>query len=138
MTELMGQTQTATYTYMTAPKLNGLSTNGFLPTIGNVTAPGFKPYDTYPAPTPLRRSLTSLPWRPGTYYGTARVDSSIPHAYSMPEPLSDRTKLAELDSFKVICNRSTSLMIFCHHTCNCFNPDFPEVGVRYFHFLSGS
>lgn len=101
MTELMGQTQTATYTYMTAPRLNGLSTNGFLPTIGNVTAPGFKPYDTYPAPTPLRRSLTSLPWRPGTYYGTARVDSSIPHAYSMPEPLSDRTKLAELDSFKV-------------------------------------
>ena len=101
MTELMGHTQTGTYTYMTAPHLNGLTTPGFLPTIGNVTGPTFKPYDSYPAPTPLRRSLTSLPWRPGTYYGTARVEPSIAHAYSMPEPLSDKTRLAELDSFKV-------------------------------------
>jgi tektin-3 len=100
MAELMGQTQTATYTYMTAPRFNGLATPNFLPTIGNASAP-FKPYDTYPAPTPLRRSLTTLPWRPGTYYGTARIEPGIAHAYSMPEPLSERTKLAELDSFKV-------------------------------------
>ena len=100
-TQLLDRTDMGTYTYMTAPRMNGLTTHAFLPTIGNSTTAAFKPYDTYPAPMPLRRSLTSLPWRPGAYYGTARVQSSIPHTLSMPEPLSDRTKLAELDSFKV-------------------------------------
>lgn len=100
MAELMGQTQTATYTYMTAPRLSGIATASCLPTIG-LSSAQYKPYDTYPAPTPLRRSLTTLPWRPGTYYGTSRIEPSIAHAYSMPEPLSERTKLAELDSFKV-------------------------------------
>jgi len=61
----------------------------------------YKPYDTYPAPAPLRRSLTTLPWRPSTYYSSARVDHGIPVSASMPDPASDRNKLTELDSIKV-------------------------------------
>lgn len=101
MTELMGNTQTSTYTYMTAPRMNGLATPSFLPTIGGANASAsFKPYDTYPAPAPMRRSLTSMPWRSATYYGVSRCDPNVPNMRGMPEMMSQRSK-TEMDSFKV-------------------------------------
>lgn len=65
--EYLGQTQTATY--LTGPRLGPYSQ---LPTIGNVQST-FKTTDTYPAPSPMRRSLTTLPWRPSTYYQSGKV-----------------------------------------------------------------
>ena len=96
--EYLGHTQTATY--MTGPRMGGSATPTFLPSISTMQS-SYKPYDTYPAPTPLRRSLTTLPWRPSVYYGTARVDQSMPNTKLMPEPLSERNKLTQLDSVKV-------------------------------------
>ena len=96
--EYLGHTQTATY--MTGPRMGGCDVPTFLPSISTMQS-SYKPYDTYPAPTPLRRSLTTLPWRPSTYYATARVEPSIPCNKSMPEPLSERNKLIQLDSIKV-------------------------------------
>nr|WLD15746.1 tektin 3/5A [Platynereis dumerilii] len=96
--ELMGATPTATY--MTGPRVGGSATPTFLPSISTMQA-SYKPYDTYPAPAPLRRSLTTLPWRPSTQYASARVDHTIPVGKSMPEPLSERNRLTELDSIKV-------------------------------------
>jgi tektin-3 len=96
--EYLGHTQTATY--MTAPRLGGNDCPTFLPSISSMQA-SYKPYDTYPAPSPLRRSLTTMPWRPSTYYGTARVDSRIANTESMPLPMSARNRLTELDSLKV-------------------------------------
>ena len=98
-TELLGNTQTATYTYMTAPRLNGLATASFLPTIGSHSA-SMKPYDTYPAPTPLRRSVTCLPWR-SSYFGVSRGDPDVPHMCSMPQAQSERMTRTDFDSFKV-------------------------------------
>lgn len=72
----------------------------FLPTLSTMQS-SYKPYDTYPAPSPLRRSLTTLPWRPSTYYASARVDSRVPNVECMPMPLSARNRLTELDSLKV-------------------------------------
>ena len=97
MAEYMGHTQTATY--MTGPSMGNREPT-FLPTI-SVMQSSYKPYDTYPAPAPLRRSLTTLPWRPSTHYGAARVDPTVPNTQSMPEPLSNGNKLSELDSIKV-------------------------------------
>lgn len=96
--EYLGHTQTATY--MTGPRQGGSGTPTFLPSISTMQS-SYKPYDTYPAPSPLRRSLTTLPWRPSVYYGTARVEHSIPNSQLMPEPLSDLNKLSQLDSIKV-------------------------------------
>jgi len=96
--EYLGQTQTATY--MTGPRLGGSGTPTFLPSIA-IMEPACKPYDTYPAPTPLRRSLTTLPWRPSAYYGSARVQPCLPNVGSMPEPQSELNKLRDLDSIKV-------------------------------------
>lgn len=96
MAELMANTSA----YMTATSIGGGTAPTFLPTIGTMQG-SFQPYDTYPAPSPLRRSLTTLPWRPSTYYGTARVNSTIPNAYSMPQPLSEQNSLTQLDSIKV-------------------------------------
>lgn len=96
--EYLGQTQTATY--MTGPHMVGTSVPTFLPSISTMQS-SYKPYDTYPAPSPLRRSLTTLPWRPSTYYATARVEPSIAQSRGMPEPMSDRNALTELDSIKV-------------------------------------
>jgi len=96
--EYLGHTQTATY--MTGPKLGGSGTPTFLPSISTMQS-SYKPYDSYPAPAPMRRSLTTLPWRPSTYYSAARVDASLPVSASMPEPASERNKLTELDSIKV-------------------------------------
>ena len=96
--EYLGHTQTATY--MTGPKVGGTGAPTFLPSISTMQS-SYKPYDTYPAPSPLRRSLTTLPWRPSTYYSTARVDHSLPVSASMPDPASDRNRLTELDSIKV-------------------------------------
>jgi len=98
MGEFMGSSQTAAY--MTGPRLGGSGTPTFLPSI-TIAEPACKPYDTYPAPTPLRRSLTTLPWRPSAYYGSARLDPNVPNVGSMPEPKSERNKLTELDSIKV-------------------------------------
>ena len=96
--EYLGHTQTATY--MTGPRIGGSATPTFLPSISTMQS-SYKPYDTYPAPTPLRRSLTTLPWKPSTYYGTAKVEPTIPNTRSMPDPLSAGNKLTELDSVKV-------------------------------------
>ena len=96
--EYLGHTQTATY--MTGPKVGGAGTPTFLPSISTMQS-SYKPYDTYPAPTPLRRSLTTLPWRPSTYYSSARVEPGIPLSMSMPGPSSARNQLTELDSIKV-------------------------------------
>ena len=98
MAEYMGHTQTATY--MTGPSVGTTGGPTFLPSI-SVMQSSYKPYDTYPAPAPLRRSLTTLPWRPSTHYSAARVDSSVPNMRSMPEPNSNLNKLSELDSIKV-------------------------------------
>jgi hypothetical protein len=98
MAEYMGASQTATY--MTGPRLGGSGTPTFLPSI-TIMEPACKPYDTYPAPTPLRRSLTTLPWRPSAYYGSSRLEPNVPNIGNMPEPVSDRNKLTELDSIKV-------------------------------------
>jgi len=72
--EYMGQTQTATY--MTGPKLASSTTSQFLPAIGSMQS-SYKAFDTYPAPSPLRRSHTTLPWRPSTYYGVAKVNPTV-------------------------------------------------------------
>lgn len=61
----------------------------------------YKSYDTYPAPSPLRRSLTTLPWRPSTYYQTARVNPSSALTRSVPEPFSAKNQLSDLDNVKV-------------------------------------
>ena len=94
--EYLGHTQTATY--MTGPRMN--THTSFLPAISTMQS-SYKAYDTYPAPSPLRRSLTTLPWRPGTYYQTARVNPSSALAKSMPDPLSHRTTLTEMDGAQV-------------------------------------
>jgi len=96
--EYMGHTQTATY--MTGPRIGDSGAPTFLPSISTMQS-SYKPYDTYPAPMPLRRSLTTLPWRPSTYYSAARVEPTIANTRSMPNPLSDRNCLTDLDSIKV-------------------------------------
>lgn len=96
--EYLGHTQTATY--MTGPRMGGSSAPTFLPSISTMQA-SYKPYDTYPAPSPMRRSLTTLPWRPSTYYASSRVEPTIPNTRSMPEPHSSLNKLNQLDSIKV-------------------------------------
>ena len=96
--EYLGHTQTATY--MTGPSMGGNATPTFLPSISTMQS-SYKPYDTYPAPTPLRRSLTTLPYRPSTYYATAKVNPTTANVRSMPEPNSMRNQLTELDSIKV-------------------------------------
>ncbi|XP_076455488.1 tektin-3-like isoform X2 [Babylonia areolata] len=95
--EYLGHTQTATY--MTGPRLNSSQTF-HLPSIGTMHS-SFKSFDTYPAPSPMRRSLTTLPWRPSTYYQTAKVNPGNPITQSMPDPMSSKTALNELDSLKV-------------------------------------
>ena len=80
--------------------MGGSATPTFLPSISTMQS-SYKPYDTYPAPSPLRRSLTAMPWRPSTYYATARVDPTNPVTKSTPEPLSERNKLCQLDSIRV-------------------------------------
>jgi len=111
MGEFLGSSQTAAY--MTGPRLGGSGTPTFLPSI-TIAEPACKPYDTYPAPTPLRRSLTTLPWRPSAYYGSSRLDPNVPNVGSMPEPRSDRNKLTELDSLKV---RVSALLLRSRFPC---------------------
>ncbi|XP_013387004.1 tektin-3-like [Lingula anatina] len=96
--EIMGHTQTASY--MTGPKLGGSGAPTFLPSISTMQS-SYKAYDTYPAPSPLRRSLTTLPWRPSTYYQTAKVNPSMAVTRSLPEPLSMQNQLSQLDAIKV-------------------------------------
>jgi tektin-3 len=97
--EYLGHTQTANY--MTGPQMGGGNySNTFLPSISTMQS-SYKAYDNYPAPSPLRRSLTTLPWRPSTYYQTARVNPSSALTRSMPDPLSGRNQLSELDNIKV-------------------------------------
>lgn len=94
--EYLGQTQTATY--LTGPRQ--LTQYTQLPTIGTMQNT-YKTFDTYPAPSPLRRSLTTLPWRPSTYYQSAKVNPSSAVTRSMPDPMSQKTHLTELDALKV-------------------------------------
>ena len=96
--EYLGHTQTATY--MTGPRLGGSNAQTFLPSISTMQS-SYKAFDNAVAPSPLRRSLTTLPWRPGTYYQTARVNPSSALTRSMPEPMSGRNQLSELDIIKV-------------------------------------
>jgi len=96
--EYLGHTQTATY--MTGPRIGGSNQQTFLPGISTMQS-SYKAYDTYPAPSPLRRSLTTLPWRPSTYYQTARVNPSSAVTRSVPEPFSAKNQLTELDNVKV-------------------------------------
>ena len=97
--DYMGHTQTASY--MTAPRLRaGSAAPTFLPSV-SIMQSSYKPYDTYPAPSPLRRSLTAMPWRPSVYYSTSSVHPNIANINSQPEPHSDRNRLSELDSIKV-------------------------------------
>lgn len=95
--EYLGHTQTATY--MTGPRLNASQTFN-LPSIGTMQS-SMKSFDSYPAPSPMRRSLTTLPWRPSTYYQTAKVNPSSALTRSMPDPMSAKTQLNELDAIKV-------------------------------------
>ncbi|KAK3748289.1 hypothetical protein RRG08_039541 [Elysia crispata] len=94
--EYLGTTYNSTY--MTGPHQGAHCTQ--LPACATMTSQ-YKTYDTYPAPSPLRRSLTTLPWRPSTYYQTAKVNPCSAVTRSMPDPMSARTQLAELDSLKV-------------------------------------
>ncbi|CAL1531645.1 unnamed protein product [Lymnaea stagnalis] len=94
--EYLGATSTSTY--MTGPRQAVQFTQ--LPTIGTMQNQ-YKTYDTYPAPSPMRRSLTTLPWRPSTYYQSAKVNPCTAVTRSMPDPMSARTQLSELDSLKV-------------------------------------
>ncbi|XP_061175060.1 tektin-3-like isoform X2 [Saccostrea echinata] len=96
--EYLGHTQTATY--MTGPRLGGSNPQTFLPSISTMQS-SYKSYDTYPAPSPLRRSLTTLPFRPSTYYQTARVNPSSALTRSVPEPFSAKNQLSDLDNVKV-------------------------------------
>ena len=96
--DYMGQTQTATY--MTGAHLACGQGATFLPSISTMQS-SYKPYDTYPAPSPLRRSLTTLPWRPSVYYASGRVEPTVAAERSMPEPMSSRNRLTQLDSIKV-------------------------------------
>lgn len=96
--EYLGHTQTATY--MTGPRLGSSNTQTFLPSISTMQS-SYKAFDNAAAPSPLRRSLTTLPWRPSTYYQTARVNPSSALARSMPDPMSAKNQLSELDSIKV-------------------------------------
>ncbi len=99
MMDYMGHTQTASY--MSAPRLRaGSAAPTFLPNM-SIMQSSYKPYDSYPAPSPLRRSLTAMPWRPSVYYSTSSVHPTIANAHSQPESLSDRNRLSELDSIKV-------------------------------------
>ncbi|KAL5018177.1 hypothetical protein ScPMuIL_003899 [Solemya velum] len=96
--EYLGHTQTATY--MTGPRLGPSNIQTSLPSISTMQS-SYKAYDTYPAPSPLRRSLTTLPWRPSTYYQTAKVNPSSALTKSMLDPKSMRNELSELDGIKV-------------------------------------
>lgn len=96
--EYLGHTQTATY--LTGPRLGSSNTQTFLPSISTMQS-SYKAFDNAAAPSPLRRSLTTLPWRPSTYYQTARVNPSSALARSMPDPMSAKNQLSELDSIKV-------------------------------------
>jgi len=115
-TELLGNTQTATYTYMTAPRLNGLASASFLPSIGSQALGSAKPYDSYPAPAPLRRSVTCMPWR-SSYFGVSRGDPDVPHMRSMPEPLSERSR-TDIDSFKVSNRPSPFFVVSINQSVN--------------------
>ncbi|ESO84948.1 hypothetical protein LOTGIDRAFT_131218 [Lottia gigantea] len=69
--DYMGYTKTATY--MGGPR----QSSNILPSIMQSS---YKPFDTYPAPSPLRRSLTTAPWRPSTYYQSGQTSPA--HALS--------------------------------------------------------
>ena len=96
--EYLGHTQTATY--MTGPRLGSSNTQTFLPQISTMQS-SYKAFDNAAAPSPLRRSLTTLPWRPSVYYQTARVNPSSAVTRSMPDPMSQKSQLTQLDSIKV-------------------------------------
>lgn len=96
--EYLGHTQTATY--MTGPRLGSSNNQTFLPSISTMQS-SYKAFDNAAAPSMLRRSLTTLPWRPSTYYQTARVNPSSALTRSMPDPMSAKNQLSELDSIKV-------------------------------------
>ncbi|XP_067936930.1 tektin-3-like [Watersipora subatra] len=86
-------------TYMTSLEPLG-KINGVMSTVGNLPR-GWKGYDTYPAPAPLRRSLTTLPWAPSVYYSTAKVNSSVASESKVPVPQASTNQMTRCDEVKV-------------------------------------
>jgi tektin-3 len=91
--DYMGSTSTAQYSHMSRRPFQG----SHLPSIGTFD------YRTSSAPPYsgiLTRSL-SLPWRPGTYYQSARVEPTQPIYSSTAQPFSSSNYLNNIDSVKV-------------------------------------
>lgn len=89
----MGSTSTAQYTHMGRRPQQG----NHLPSIGTFD------YRTSSAPPYsglLTRSL-SMPWRPSTFYRSARVEPAQPLYASTAEPFSSANYLNNIDSVKV-------------------------------------
>ena len=91
--DFMGSTATAQYTHMGRRPQQG----NHLPSIGTFD------YRTSSAPPYsglLTRSL-SMPWRPSTFYRSARVEPAQPLYGSTAEPFSSANYLNNIDSVKV-------------------------------------
>ena len=88
--EYLGHTQTAAY--QTGPMF-GLTRS--LPTIGQQQS-----IFTSHAPPPLRRSFTTLPWRPSTYYQSSKVNPNVALCKRTAEPLSRTSQINAMDPFK--------------------------------------
>ena len=91
--DYMGATTTAQYAHMGRRPQTG----NHLPSIGTFD------YRTSSAPPYsglLTRSL-SLPWRPSTYYQSARIEPTYPVQASTAQPFSSANYLSSLDSVKV-------------------------------------
>lgn len=52
-------------------------------------------------PPPLRRSFTTLPWRPSTYYQSSKVNPSQPLIKRLADPLSMSSQMNAMDPLKV-------------------------------------
>lgn len=86
--EFLGHTQTASY--MTGPRATSAS---FLPSVGNL-------HTSSSAASPMRRSLTSLPWRPTTFFQSARQAPNQP-LMTGQLPMSARAALGDMEGIKV-------------------------------------
>ncbi len=99
--ELLGYTPTATYCLTRSKSFvqNPCSATG-----SAITAPSVgKSYDSaLPSISPLKRSLTTLPWRPSVYYGHGKMAPPSGLTRSAPSPLSKSSELIRIDDFKVL------------------------------------
>ncbi|CAE1329544.1 TEKT3 [Acanthosepion pharaonis] len=53
------------------------------------------------APPPLRRSFTTLPWRPSTYYQSSNTNPNLALCKRVSDPLSRSAQISALDPYKV-------------------------------------